>query len=190
MSRFWVIRYLPAQLLNFISIKRKKVNVGEKTQIYGRLLIKGKGKIRIGKDCLLNSSVHADPIGGDSHIILRADDNAEIYIGNKCGISNCAIVAQKSVKVEDRVYIGGGCKIYDTDFHDLDMENRVAENTENVRVKPIIIHQGAFIGAHTIILKGVEIGDNSIIGAGSVVTKSIPANEVWAGNPAKKIKEL
>lgn len=190
MSRLWAIRYIPAKLINTITFKRKKVAVGKETRIYGKVTIKGRGKIKIGESCLLNSSIHADPIGGDGHIILRADDYAELSIGNQCGLSNCAIVAQKSIRIEDKVYIGGSVKIYDTDFHALNMEARVAENTEGIGIKPVVIHRGAFIGAHTIILKGVEIGENSVVGAGSVVTKSIPANEIWAGNPARKIRNL
>ncbi len=53
----------------------------------------------------------------------------------------------------------------------------------------VLIKKNAFIGAHTIILKGVTVGERSIIGAGSVVTKSIPDDEVWAGNPAKRIRK-
>ena len=54
----------------------------------------------------------------------------------------------------------------------------------------MIIEDNVFIGAHSTILKGVTIGQNSIIGACSVVTKNIPPNEIWAGNPAKFIKKL
>ena len=62
--------------------------------------------------------------------------------------------------------------------------------TDKPSTKPVIIKQNVFIGAHSTILKGVTIGENSIIGACSVVTKNIPDNEVWAGNPAKYIKHL
>ena len=55
---------------------------------------------------------------------------------------------------------------------------------------PVVIKDGAFIGAHTIVLKGVTIGERSIVGAGSVVTRSIPDYEIWAGNPAKFIKKV
>lgn len=55
---------------------------------------------------------------------------------------------------------------------------------------PVVIKDGAFIGAHCIILKGVTIGENSIVGAGSVVTKSIPDGEIWAGNPVKFIRRV
>ena len=53
-----------------------------------------------------------------------------------------------------------------------------------------MIKDNAFIGAHSIILKGVTIGENSIIGAGSVVTKSVPDNQIWAGNPARFIRNI
>lgn len=59
-----------------------------------------------------------------------------------------------------------------------------------IKSKPILIKEGAFIGAHSIVLKGVTIGKYSVIGAGSVITKDIPDNEVWAGNPARFIKKL
>ena len=55
---------------------------------------------------------------------------------------------------------------------------------------PVVIENNVFIGAHCIILKGVSIGENSIIGAGSVVTKNVPANQIWAGNPAKFIRKI
>ena len=63
---------------------------------------------------------------------------------------------------------------------------------ENINIidKPVRIKSGAWIGGHSIILKGVTIGKNSVIGAGSIVTHDIPDNEVWAGNPAKYIKKF
>lgn len=60
----------------------------------------------------------------------------------------------------------------------------------NRKCKPVVIGDDCFIGAGTMILKGVTIGARSVIGAGAVVTKSIPSDEVWAGNPAKLIKKL
>ncbi len=106
------------------------------------------------------------------------------------GISNTAIVAWNSIFIEDDVTIGGSCKIYDTDFHPLDAKVRKATPGQGWIAKPVVIKRGAFIGAHTIILKGVTVGINSIVGAGSVVTGNIPDNEVWAGNPARYIRKL
>lgn len=80
-------------------------------------------------------------------------------------------------------------KIYDTDFHSILPEKRLNGNVD-VPTSPIIIGKRVFIGGHSIILKGVTIGDDSVIGAGSVVTKNIPSGEVWAGNPAKFLKKV
>ena len=70
----------------------------------------------------------------------------------------------------------------------MDFEKRI--NEAGGETKPVIIKDGAFIGADGIILKGVTIGKKSVIGAGSVVTKSVPDGEIWAGNPAKFIRKL
>lgn len=86
--------------------------------------------------------------------------------------------------------MGGGVKLYDTDFHSIYYEERMRKIDPGIKSKPILIKEGAFIGAHSIVLKGVTIGKYSVIGAGSVITKDIPDNEVWAGNPARFIKKL
>lgn len=86
--------------------------------------------------------------------------------------------------------IGGNCKIYDNDFHSLDFNERMGTVDLWSKTCPVVIKDGAFIGAHTIVLKGVTIGERSIVGAGSVVTRSIPDYEIWAGNPAKFIKKV
>ena len=75
------------------------------------------------------------------------------------------------------------CKI----FHSLDVSRSKKENDKD-KSSAVIIGDELFIGAHTIILKGVTIGRGAIVGAGSVVSKSIPAGEVWAGNPVKAIR--
>lgn len=184
----WKIKFLPSSMINFITIKRNRISIGEGTKIYGRIFVKGKGTVSIGNKCTINSSMDANPIGGDSHVIFYTKPDAVIEVGNNCGLSNCAIAAFEKVVIEDGVYIGGSTKIYDTDFHDLDVAGRLAGNRDNIKTIPVRICKGAFIGAHSIILKGTTIGENAIIGAGSVVTKNVPPNEVWAGNPARKIR--
>ena len=91
-------------------------------------------------------------------------------------------------RLGNQILVGGGTKIYDTDFHWLEFERRMSEL--GGATNPVVIKDGAFIGAHCIILKGVTIGEKSIVGAGSVVTKSIPDGEIWAGNPAKYIRRI
>ena len=81
--------------------------------------------------------------------------------------------------------------IYTSDFHSLNANIRRTKNDiKSRKTSPVKIGNDVFIGAKCIILKGVEIGDRSIIGAGSVVTKNIPNDEIWAGNPARFIRKI
>ncbi len=105
-------------------------------------------------------------------------------------MSNSAIYCAEKITVGDNVMIGGSCKIWDTDFHPLNTLLRTENPNEGYKTKPIIIGNNVFIGGFSIILKGTTIGDGSIIGAGSVVSGTIPAGEIWAGNPARFIKKI
>ena len=84
--------------------------------------------------------------------------------------------------------IGGGTVLYDTDFHPLEYEKRIINDFNTIKCSEVVIKEGAFIGAGCVILKGVVIGKHAIIGAGSVVSKNIPDGEIWAGNPARRIR--
>jgi acetyltransferase-like isoleucine patch superfamily enzyme len=107
-------------------------------------------------------------------------------------MSATAIICNHQIKIGNNVTIGGNTVIYDTDFHSLNpliRKNKTIDKKSAFKL-PVTIEDNVFIGAHTTILKGVTIGQNSIIGACSVVTKTIPANEIWAGNPARFIRKL
>ena len=104
-----------------------------------------------------------------------------------------------SLTVGNNVKIGVCCLVIDTDTHHLDYLQRraVPQNAEDakqlkasIKTAPIVIEDDVWIGAHCIVLKGVTIGARSIIGAGSVVTKSIPDDCVAAGNPCKVIRNI
>lgn len=149
------------------------------------------GKCSIGQNFAMNNGIKGNPIGCYQRCTLFVDRNAELKIGNNVGISQTALICHKSITIGNDVKIGGGVCIYDTDFHSLNPEIRKSKEDIKHRIeKPVIIKDNVFIGAHSLILKGVTIGENSIIGAGSVVTKSIPDNQIWAGNPAKFIKNV
>ena len=175
--------------INYFKLISEKV-IFKQFYIKGRIKIVNRGHIELGNYFRANSGQKHNPIGGDNFLRLATTSSGSIMIGENVKISNSAIYSNISVRIEDNVMIGGGCKIYDTDFHSLYLQDRLKEKDPNVISKPVLIKKGVFIGAHSIILKGVTIGDNSVIGAGSVVTKSIPSKEIWAGNPAKFIKKI
>ncbi|WP_418747608.1 acyltransferase [Frisingicoccus sp.] len=176
-------------IINKFELKRHKVSYGKNLVVRGRLLIQGSGLITVGDNTRIKSGIKYNPIGGDGISILAVKESGEIIIGKNVGISNSTLVAHNQIIIEDNVLIGGNVKIYDTDFHSMNFNERMA-GYEGTKTAPVKIEKGAFIGAHTIILKGVTIGTYSIIGAGSVVTKSVPSHQVWAGNPAKFIKSI
>lgn len=179
------------QLINFINLKKQKVSYGKNLNIYGLLKLYGpKNRISFGDNVTLRSEIKTNPLGGMDELRLAISEKGRIIIGNNVGISNSCIRSFEYIQIDDDVYIGGDCKIYDTDFHSVVYSDRIIKNDYNKKTDPVHIKKGAFIGAHSIILKGVTVGEYSVIGAGSVVTKNIPDNEVWAGNPARFIKKI
>ncbi len=176
-------------IINFFIVKYKKVEYS-KLKINGILKIYGRGQISIGNNVRINSCRLSNPIGGQTRTIFNVSENAKLIIGDNCGFSNVAIVARKSIEIGNNVMIGGNTMIYDTDFHSLNYNIRIFNKDDIGKVNNVIIEDNVFIGAHCLILKGTRIGKNSIIGAGSVLAKSVPPNEIWAGNPAKKIRDL
>ncbi|MDO5424827.1 MAG: acyltransferase [Eubacteriales bacterium] len=172
------------RLFNTAILKRQGVEHGDNIKINGRIFIQNGGEISIGNDVKINSSIKANPTSG---VITKlcTDRNGKVKIGNRVGISNATIFAFGEITIEDDVDIGAGAKIFDSDFHSVDFSER--KNNVGVKVKPVKICEGAFIGAEAIILKGVTVGKHSVVGAGSVVTKNIPDYEIWGGNPARYI---
>lgn len=151
-----------------------------------------KGKCSIGRKLEILSGRYFNMIGRQQRCYLLVGKDAQLIIGNNVGISCTAIICHNRVIIGNNVRIGGGVVIYDSDFHSLNASERTAvpEIKENIKTAPVIVKDFAFIGAHSIILKGVTVGANSIIGAGSVLTKSVPDNEIWGGNPAVFIRKL
>ena len=150
------------------------------------------GKFIVGKNFKMNNGKRYNRIGRQQQCIFSVGNKAQLKIGNNVGMSSTAIICKKNIRIGDFVKIGGNVVIYDTDFHALNPNLRREWDSDicSANMQDVIIDNNVFIGAHSTILKGVHIGENSIIGAGSVVTKSIPDNEIWGGNPAKFIRNI
>jgi len=141
------------------------------------------GRIIIGNDFKATSESVSNTVGIPHPVILSSFGNhAKLIIGNNVGLSGVSINCWNSIQIGDNVMVGGGAAIWDTDFHPIDPEIRL-EKPWAALSKPIIIEQNVFIGARAMILKGVKIGQNSVIGACTVVNKSVPKNSLVFGNP-------
>jgi acetyltransferase-like isoleucine patch superfamily enzyme len=178
--------------LNFL-LNWSNISYGKNIQIFGLLNIKNKGKISIGDNVIFNSSYYVNPITSAHKISIRVNRKGVLVIGKGSKISNCSIIVDDStISIGDYVHIGSNSNLYATDFHSLDpaLRMRSVEDSTNVNRGPISIGNHVFIAANVGILKNVKIGDYSIIGYGSVVTKDVPPFEIWGGVPAKKIRAI
>lgn len=131
--------------------------------------------------------------GGEFYLGKKS---ARIIIGDNVGVSSSCLWANESITIGNNVLIGGDCIIIDSDVHShYNVERRKGRAPLNGKYKivptaSVVIEDDVWIGARSLILKGVTIGARSIIGAGSVVTQSIPADCIAAGNPCKIIKKI
>jgi acetyltransferase-like isoleucine patch superfamily enzyme len=138
--------------------------------------------IKIGKNNRFRSDASSNLIGINHKCILSTHSRgAIIQIGDNCGFSGVSIGASEKIIIGNSVLFGANSVITDFDWH----SDRYDSGS-----RPIIIHDNVWIGLNTVILKGVEIGENSIVGANSLVIKSIPANVIAGGNPCKVLKEI
>lgn len=152
--------------------------------------------LSIGKDCIVCGN------------FIFESSTGMITIGNHSYVGGGSFISRSSIEIGDNVTIAWGGTFYDHDSHSLDFLKRrkdiddelddirngrnfiANKDWSDVNSKPIKICNDAWIGMNVIILKGVTIGEGAIVGAGSVVTKDVPAWTVVAGNPARVVKTL
>ena len=176
------------------------VQFGTNMKVFNRiyLSIYAKSKITIGDNFLFTSGEGFNPLCRNMRgCICTQFPESEIMIGNNVGMSSTCMWAKESIMIGNNVLVGGDCIIMDTDCNNLDCQIRLSKAMDeqgfeldghSAKSAPIVIGDDVLIGARSIILKGVTIGARSIIGAGSVVTKSIPADCIAGGNPCKVIR--
>ena len=133
--------------------------------------------IYLGKNCIIQENV----------FFLLTKPNPKLTIGNNVSIGRSSIIAIKDhLKIGDNTEISANVFICDQS-HGIEIGKLITE--QKSKIEKVIIGEDVWIGTGSVILKGVTIGNGSIIGANSVVNKNIPENQVWAGNPAKFIRE-
>lgn len=167
----------------------KGIHTGRQNAIYGipKLRRHPFSKINIGNGCRFNSSYSSTEMGIYKRCrLVTVSKSAVLSIGNNVGISGATILSENNINIEDNVLIGAHSIIIDTDRHNIQPGKRLI----SAKSKPIHIRKNVWLGMNCTVLKGVEIGENSVIGANSLVTKSIPSNVIAGGNPCKVIKKI
>jgi len=177
---------------------RSQMDCHDSTQFMPNFSILGKGKkVKIGKRSILGVNV------------ILENSNAEVKIGDNVYIGNSKIICKQKVVLGNNILIAWGVTIYDHDSHSVIIEDRRNDifqtytdfinekgnylknkNWEIVNSNPIIIEDDVWLGMESLILKGVTVGEGSIVAARSVVTKDVAPYTIVAGNPAKEVKKL
>lgn len=180
---------LPLARLQFVLAG---VEWGNGWRLYGLPIIQKhrRSKLTIGARLELRSTARSNPLGPNRPVLLSTRrPGAVLKIGDDFGMTGGSVVAEQRVIIGNRVTVGANTIIADTDFHPLDALARHNLPLDGATA-PIMIEDDVFIGMQSLILKGVTIGAGSIIGAGSVVTRDVPAGVIAAGNPARVIREI
>ena len=175
-----------SMIANRISMSMRGIHYGKGFKCCGSIFYRKAvgGDLIMGSNVSINSHRISDPIGGDTKTMLIVGPSGKLILHDHVSISNSTLFAAEHIEIGAHTCIGGGVKIYDTDFHSIIPEYRLNGNT-NVKTAPIHIGKKCFIGGHSIILKGITIGDEAVIGAGSVdrskndpkITQSTHENE-------------
>ncbi|MFV5698718.1 acyltransferase [Flavobacterium sp. ZT3R17] len=151
--------------------------------------IKESSVVKFGSDLVMVNKDKFATLGKNNRCKFVVAENARLIIGDKVAMSNSTIVATKEIILGNNIMIGGGVTIVDSDFHSLNPDYwHTSKDEANMKCAAVTIRDNVFIGMDSIILKGVTIGSNSVIAAGSVVSRDIPSNQIWGGNPAKFIR--
>ncbi len=152
------------------------------------LLLLGEGRIVIGRDVEFGWPNSVGFHSGYCHVEAYAPESV-VEFGDDVQVNNNAYIKSEGpgIRIGPRALIGSFVQIFDSDFHELDPSRRRGGTP---RMAPVELGENVFIGDHALILKGVTIGRDSVIGAGSVVTASVPEGVVAAGNPAKVVRQL
>lgn len=182
------------ELVNLTNMRLLGVKFGKCCIVHGRMYLDTgrNSSVTIGNHfCSLNGR-SLNPLSRNVRGTIKVNDGGILHIGDYVGISSSVIWVHNKINIGNHVNIGANTMIMDSDAHSLSYVHRrnIKEDMQNKKDSPIKIEDDVLIGANSIILKGVTIGKRTIIGAGSVVTKSIPSDCVAAGNPCRVIKSL
>lgn len=135
----------------------------------------------IGERCQFDNAT------GQPNVLWTHSPEAVIQIGDDCYLNGVEINAQTAITISNRCLVAD-CLFLDTDFHSVSINRQTAGAA--AKTAPITIGENVWIGNRTLILKGVSVGANSVVGAGAVVRTSVPANVVVIGNPHQIVKHL
>ena len=189
---YWLPILSGLLFLKFFRIAYPGFEIGLRPKIWGRFSVQifQGGRLEIGDDFHLVSEPNRSVITLFARGQFTVFPGAIIKIGNHVGLNGTSITSKCCVEIGDETIIGPNVIIVDSDFHNTwPPDSRWETATQGIDGE-VKIGRNVWVGMNTIILKGSRIGDNSVIGAGSVVIGDIPANCIAGGNPARFKRDL
>jgi acetyltransferase-like isoleucine patch superfamily enzyme len=147
--------------------------------------------VRLGKDVKLSPFVnlYGCEVGDNTKIGAFVEIQKSAKVGQNCKISSHSFICE-GVTIEDNVFVGHGVVFINDLFPRATTAEGELQTEKDWRVEPTLVKKGASIGSGATILANVVIGENAMVGAGSVVTHDVPDNAVVAGNPAKILRRI
>lgn len=147
--------------------------------------------VQLGKNVKIYdfTNLYGCEIGDDSRVGTFVEIQKGVRVGKRCKVSSHTFICE-GVTIEDEVFIGHNVTFINDRYPRATNPDGSVQSGEDWECLPILIRKGASIGSSATILCGITVGENSIVGAGSVVTKYVPPNMVVAGNPARVMKPV
>jgi len=147
--------------------------------------------VKLGKDVKLSKfiNLYGCEVGDETKIGAFVEIQKNAKVGKRCKISSHTFVCE-GVIIDDNVFIGHGVTFINDSYPRATTGAGNLQTEADWRVEQTVIKKGASIGSGATILSNISIGENAIVGAGSVVTKDVPANGIVAGNPAKLLRYI
>jgi acetyltransferase-like isoleucine patch superfamily enzyme len=147
--------------------------------------------VKLGRDVAIFGLVnlYGCEIGDETRVGCFVEIQKNAVIGRRCKISSHTFICE-GVTIEDEVFIGHGVMFTNDRFPRATAGDGRPQTEADWAVIPTVVKRGASIGSNVTLLCGLTVGENAVVGAGSVVTCDIPANEIWAGNPARFLRKV
>jgi acetyltransferase-like isoleucine patch superfamily enzyme len=147
--------------------------------------------VKLGQGVKLSKfiNLYGCEIGDDTKIGAFVEIQKNASVGQRCKISSHSFICE-GVTIEDNVFIGHGVMFINDSYPRATNPNGSLQTEADWHVERTLVKKGASIGSGVTILANVVIGENALVGAGSVVTKDVPANSIVAGNPARVLRSI